>query len=140
MAPSKSSRVIIIGAGICGLTIAQGLKKAGVQFTIFEAAKRDPRQSKDWNMGLHWGVPILKDLLPESLVSKLDSVVSLNPVVDETANRTISIYDGKTGELIKHSVMDDPFLRVRRRQLKALCEEGMDVLVSQIYYLHDPIC
>ena len=36
MNKSSSPHIIIIGAGLCGLSLAQGLKKANISFTIFE--------------------------------------------------------------------------------------------------------
>lgn len=44
-----SQHVIVIGGGIGGLCLAQGLKKAGVSVAVYEKAERRPRSS--WQQG-----------------------------------------------------------------------------------------
>lgn len=63
-------RVIISGAGIGGLALAQGLKKAGIPFTIYERSSKSDRIIHAYGyqiLLLVDGALALKDLLPLNL-------------------------------------------------------------------------
>jgi 2-polyprenyl-6-methoxyphenol hydroxylase-like FAD-dependent oxidoreductase len=65
--------VLIIGAGVVGLTLAQGLRQAGIPFQIFERQEASSERSQGWGLSLHWSLrsferaigPELAALLPE---------------------------------------------------------------------------
>ena len=132
---SSQQHILIIGAGICGLAIAQGLKNAGIPFTIFEGEGEDTFRPREWTMALHWSVPMLEKLLPEHLAARLKTDAVVDPSLDYTQypNNIIPIFDGVDGEVIREIPSDG--LRVSRRKLRALCGEGIDVHVS---YLKPP--
>ncbi|KAF2716966.1 FAD/NAD(P)-binding domain-containing protein [Polychaeton citri CBS 116435] len=120
--------VLIVGAGITGLAIAQGLKKAGIPYSIFESEGADTFRPREWTMGLHWGVPLLEGLIPEDLVSRMDEAV-VDPTLDYMTPPTNGsrIYDGITGEMLKELAVDGKLIRVSRRKLRTLLMEGIDV-------------
>lgn len=65
--------VLIIGAGVVGLTIAQGCRHAGIPFEIFEQHEAASERSQGWGLSLHWSLrsfertigPELAALLPQ---------------------------------------------------------------------------
>lgn len=46
-------RVLIIGAGIGGLTLAQALRKQGIEFSIFERDTSENSRKQGWAIGIH---------------------------------------------------------------------------------------
>ncbi len=48
---SSKPHVLIVGAGLGGLTLAQALRKQGISFEIFEAAPEGRFQG--WAIGIH---------------------------------------------------------------------------------------
>ncbi len=48
---SPKPHVLIIGAGLGGLTLAQALRKQGISFEVFEAAPEGRAQG--WAIGIH---------------------------------------------------------------------------------------
>jgi len=131
--------VLIIGAGITGLTIAQSLKSRNIPFTIFDAEPPSAARRREWTMGIHWGLPILDALLPEHLAERLHEV-SVDPSLDygKYPNNAPRIYDGLSGKCVKElSIKNDDGsegreMRVSRRKLRALCAEGIDVQVRAL--------
>jgi hypothetical protein len=59
--------------GICGLLIAQGLKKYGISYEIFEQESTDGR-CRDWGMAYFWSADYLPYLLLQELVDRLHEV------------------------------------------------------------------
>lgn len=65
-----TDKVIISGAGIGGLALAQGLKKAGIPFTIYERSSKNDRLMHPFGyqiLLLVDGILALKELLPVEL-------------------------------------------------------------------------
>ncbi|TVY51581.1 FAD-dependent monooxygenase cctM [Lachnellula cervina] len=135
--------VIIIGSGCTGLAIAHGLKKAGIPVIVFEKKPVvfSPGE-RDWNMGLHWGMPILKSLIRDSAVQALQST-QVDPNTPTKPFDTIKFLNGKTGEVIT-SVPSPDFHRLRRSKLRALLCKGLDIRwnkrLKDIVFGHDGSC
>ena len=128
----SSQHILIIGAGVCGLAIAQGLQQANMPFTVFESEEETTFRPREWTMALHWGLPMLEELLPKHLADRLsvDSVPDASLNYSEYPNNATSVYDGPSGKKIRDITSDGRFLRVSRRKLRALCGEGIDVQVE----------
>jgi len=63
-----SNKVIIIGAGLGGLTLAQGLKKAGIPFHVYERDPTSDFRAQGYRIRLnHNGGEALKNNLPPEL-------------------------------------------------------------------------
>lgn len=45
--------VLIVGAGLGGLALAQGLRKQGISFDIFERDENENSRFQGWAIGLH---------------------------------------------------------------------------------------
>lgn len=67
----STPHVLIVGAGSTGLLVAQGLKKIGVAFSIFEA-RPNTNHVRDWSMGFHWGRDLLAGILPSDILNRID--------------------------------------------------------------------
>jgi 2-polyprenyl-6-methoxyphenol hydroxylase-like FAD-dependent oxidoreductase len=53
MPTSKSLHVIIVGAGLGGLVLAQALRKKGVSYEIFERDEGAHDRFQGWTIALH---------------------------------------------------------------------------------------
>ncbi|KAJ5817876.1 hypothetical protein N7447_007884 [Penicillium robsamsonii] len=62
--------ILIIGAGISGLVLAQYLRRHNVEFRIFERDSAVDARSGGWGLTLHWSLPALRELLPEDIVER----------------------------------------------------------------------
>lgn len=74
MATPGDKPIIVIGAGLVGLTLAQGLKKAGFSFQVFD---RDPSldaRPAGWGITVHWSLPSLQACLPKELYDLIPSI------------------------------------------------------------------
>ncbi|KFZ22699.1 hypothetical protein V502_02820 [Pseudogymnoascus sp. VKM F-4520 (FW-2644)] len=138
-------RVLVVGGGITGLLIAQGLKKVkpdirvptayalantnqqeGIECTVFEA---EPSASHyrpaEWGMSIQWGIPLLRQCLPETLFDRLQSAAN-DPYFTPPDPGVLPTLNGKTGELLKEVPLLRMF-RVSRRKFRSLCAEGISV-------------
>ncbi|KAI4923603.1 uncharacterized protein J4E92_007577 [Alternaria infectoria] len=123
---------IIIGSGTAGLALAQGLRKANIPCVVFEknAATHGER---DWNMGLHWGAPVLKSLMPDGWWDRIQSV-QVDPNVPTKEQDTLKWLRGDTGALVA-AITFGPFYRLRRSKLRDLLMQGLDIHFDK--RLHD---
>lgn len=63
---SSCPKVLIVGAGLGGLVLAQALRRDGIPFEIFERDHDHLSRSQGWAILLQWSVP-----LPQSLSNPL---------------------------------------------------------------------
>lgn len=89
--------IIIIGAGIVGLTLAQGLKKHGFAFKIYDRDSSIDERPAGWGITLHWALPALQACLTPELFSKIPSI-QVNP----DATTGMMIYPTKTSHSYDH--------------------------------------
>ena len=47
-------KVLIIGGGLGGLACAQGLRKHGIPYEIFERDESPNSRTQGWALSLHW--------------------------------------------------------------------------------------
>lgn len=132
MAEQQEPHVLIIGAGLTGLFIAHGLQQANISYTLFEAEEAGTYRSREWTMGVHWGVPLIEKLLPPDLMARVIPEASVDKTLDYVTPPTNGsrIYDGVTGEVLKELVSEGKLIRVSRRKLRGLIAEGIEVKVS----------
>ncbi|KAF7585455.1 hypothetical protein BBP40_010888 [Aspergillus hancockii] len=109
--------VLIIGAGISGLILAQYLQTAGVPFQIFERDSAVDARSGGWGLTLHWALPALRHLLPEDLVAQLpETYVNKEAAARGDAGR-YQFFDLKSGEALSN-VPAAERIRVSRVRLR----------------------
>ncbi|WPH01309.1 Hypothetical protein R9X50_00414800 [Acrodontium crateriforme] len=117
--------VLIIGAGITGLILAQALKKEGIRFTIFERDASLNVRSNEWTMAIHWSLERLATLLPAEVYRHMEEA-SCNPAVPIDTGGRYPIIHAETGRLLA-GVPYKRGLRVPRSKMRALCGQGIDV-------------
>jgi 2-polyprenyl-6-methoxyphenol hydroxylase-like FAD-dependent oxidoreductase len=127
VAPQDSAdRVVVIGAGCTGLALAQGLRKANIPVTVYERRSRDETASgRDWNMGTHWGIPELAELITEPMLGRLESV-TVDPHKPVPEQDEIRFLKGDTGDLL-FAAPTGKMYRLQRSRLRLLLSEGLDV-------------
>ncbi|KAK9776811.1 hypothetical protein AB5N19_10689 [Seiridium cardinale] len=81
MTPANHSpHILIVGAGLGGLTLAQCLRKQGVSFEIFERDASEESRSQGWAIGLHTMLNELHDAVPAGMPNLREAVHHLAPL------------------------------------------------------------
>ncbi|KIW12086.1 hypothetical protein PV08_09360 [Exophiala spinifera] len=110
---SKPLKVIVVGAGLSGLAIAQGLKKNGIDYVVVD--KESEPRDRNWGVTIAWSHPFLQELLPPELFDRLAECqpdTKLNS--KEAGCESVIIRDGATGE----TIVEPPFPAVRRLNIQ----------------------
>ncbi|GKZ23611.1 hypothetical protein AbraIFM66951_009886 [Aspergillus brasiliensis] len=118
--------VLIVGAGISGLLLAQHLQKLGVPYKIFERDAAIDARSGGWGLTLHWALPALRELLPDHLVERLPEAYVNKAAAARGDTGRFSFFDLKTGSAL-YSVPAEERIRVSRVRLRQLVATGLDV-------------
>ncbi|KAH6654962.1 hypothetical protein BKA67DRAFT_656932 [Truncatella angustata] len=121
--------VLIIGAGSCGLAVANGLKRAGISYKVLEkddsVKLRSDGKERDWAVACHWSSPILAELIgPEKWSRILEVQVDPNTPTPELD--VGKVLNGATGEVI-NELPFPKFYRFLRSRLRALISESIDI-------------
>lgn len=124
--------IIIIGAGVSGLVLAQYLQKEQVPFHIFERDTDLETRGVGWGLTLHWSLPALRKLLPDKLVARLPEAYVDRAAVQSGDVSRFPFFDLSTGELITQSPALPEWQRIRvsRQKLRELLATGLDIQVS----------
>lgn len=120
--------ILIVGAGIVGLLLAQALKKEGIPFTVFERDPNPDHRGKGWGLTIHWALDTLLSLLPQHIVDRLPESYVNPEAVKRGENGNFLFYDLSTGEA-KWQVPAARRIRVSRERLRRLLMEGIEVQV-----------
>lgn len=129
------AHVLIIGAGITGLLLAQALNQHDIPFTIYERVPEASYHGKGWGLALHWALDTLLTLLPPHLQARVPET-SVDPVATAKGdNGRFPFFDLSTGE-VRWENLSPRRLRVSREKLTRLLMEGIDIQVrlAAIYY------
>ena len=126
----QSDKVIIIGAGVAGLVLAQSLKKQSIPYAIFERDSSASHRGKGWGITFHWALETFLSLLPQHLVDRLPETY-INPEATQNGeDGNFLFFDLATGTQ-RWRVPPARRIRVRREALRELLMDGIDVQVSQ---------
>lgn len=114
--------------------------KAGIPSIVFEKKSAIfPPGDRDWNMGLHWGYPVLKSLISDEAFALLQTV-QVDPNTPTKAVDTLTFLNGSTGEPMT-SMDVTYFYRLRRSKLRTLLSQDLDIRynyrLKNIVYEHD---
>ena len=122
-------KVLIVGAGSCGLALAQGLKQAGISYILLERDSSEGyhQRPRDWGSLMHWGADHLQKCLPAHLWDRR-SEMYVDPWNDYQT--PTAYWNGETGEMIKR-IEAPPTVRVSRRKVRKLLSEGLNIEVGE---------
>lgn len=121
--------VLIVGAGISGLVLAQYLQNLGVRFEIFDRDSALDTRTGGWGLTLHWALPALRDLLPTHIVDKLPDTFVNKDASSRGDTGSFQFFNLKSGAAL-YSVPAEERIRVNRGRLRELLTSGIDVHVS----------
>ena len=143
--------IIIIGAGLVGLTLAQGLKKAGFSYRIYDRDGSLHDRPAGWGISVHWALPALMTCLPPELYSKIPSIqvdpdLSAKGLFDfstplqfgDMPDLNVSdrdyfrFLDLETGT-DRYNVPAAKYYRLNRKKLRELLSTGIDVTWGKQY-------
>ncbi|KAJ5138097.1 hypothetical protein N7526_004330 [Penicillium atrosanguineum] len=123
---NSDPQVLIIGAGISGLVLAQHLQRLGVRFEIFDRDSALDARNGGWGLTLHWALPILRDLLPAHLVDKFPGTFVNKDASSRGDVGSFQFFNLKSGEAL-YSIPAQERIRVNRGRLRELLTSGINV-------------
>ena len=122
----ETKPVLIIGAGVSGLTLAQACRKLNLPFKVFE---RDPsafHRSAGWGLTIHWALPTFKALLPDDIIARFPETFVNREAVDAGEKGNFTFFDLSSGEA-RWKVPAAERIRVYREKLRKLLLTDLDV-------------
>lgn len=124
------AKILIVGGGLVGLSLAQALKARGIDFEIFERDESLDARKAGWGITLHWGLPIFKSLVPERIFNRL-SEAAVNPAAQLNGEKgAFTVYNLQTGATKFHAPGAD-MRRLKRSGLRQLLADGIDIQWSK---------
>ncbi|CAH0036459.1 unnamed protein product [Clonostachys rhizophaga] len=124
MASAPKQPVIIVGAGVVGLALAQGLKKEGIPFIVFDRDEHIDACGHGWAITL-WALEALGHCLPARLLARLEEI-EIDPTDDRKQGGTFTMYNLKTAEPTMKVTLSHQ-RRIDREKLRKLLCDGIDV-------------
>ena len=123
--------ILIVGAGISGLLLAQQLRQSNTPFKIFERDNDFSTRGPGWGLTLHWSLSALRELLPEDLLSRLPDAYVDRAAVERGESSTFPFFDLTTGGKKGASPRagENERIRVTREGLRRLLATGIDIQV-----------
>ncbi|KAK2592255.1 hypothetical protein QQS21_010042 [Conoideocrella luteorostrata] len=91
--------VIIIGAGISGLSLAQHLRQLGIPFRIFERDTGVKSRGVGWGLTLNWSLPMLRSLVTPELLSRFPETYVDRQGIETGLCPRFPFYDLSNGDL-----------------------------------------
>jgi len=125
--------VIIIGAGVSGLTLAQACQKKNIPFRIFE---RDESESLSQyradgkSLTECWPLDVLKDALPDELVMRLSECHAIRGAVSFAEEDHYDLFFLDTAESQRTRSMSKR-IRLLREKFRTLLLTGIEVQCSK---------
>ncbi|KAH8168443.1 FAD binding domain-containing protein [Sarocladium implicatum] len=131
MSAVEQKPIIVVGAGLVGLTLAQGLKKAGFTFQVFD---RDPSldaRPAGWGITVHWSLPSLKACLPKELYDQIPSI-QVDPDAGDQAHDFYRFLNLETG-MNKYAMPSGHHYRLNRAKLRRLLSTDIPIQWGRKY-------
>lgn len=130
-APSRSEplSILIIGAGISGLILAQYLRRSGIAYQIFDRDASISARAGGWGLTLHWALPALDELLPDDIKAHIPETSVNKEAVKNGDKGRYQFFDLATGEAMC-SVPAAERIRVSRPRFREVLASGVDVQVG----------
>lgn len=129
---STRTPILIVGAGISGLTLAQALCKEEIPFQIVEQDSSSSSRSAGWGLTIHWALPTFLDLLPQEVQARIPETYVNQEAVNKGEIGNFAFYDLGSGE-VRWKVPPNKRIRVSRERLRQLLLTGIDVKVDMYF-------
>ncbi|KAI0122659.1 putative monooxygenase [Daldinia grandis] len=107
-------RILIVGAGLGGLALAQSLRKQGIPFEIFERDAGAHSRFLGWAIGVHTILGDLVSSFPDDLPPIKESISHLSPLKLEA--QLAFYFHGK--HIAVQSTPDQPVIRANRPRFR----------------------
>ncbi|PYH42939.1 FAD-dependent oxidoreductase, partial [Aspergillus saccharolyticus JOP 1030-1] len=118
--------ILIAGAGISGLLLAQYLQQHQIPYRLFEQDAAIDARSGGWGLTLHWALPALRELLPEPLVAQLPETYVNKAAAARGDTGRFPFFDLQTGSVL-YRVPAAERIRVSRVRLRQLLATGLEI-------------
>ncbi|KAK3356505.1 putative monooxygenase [Lasiosphaeria hispida] len=122
---ARLPRIAIVGAGLCGLLLAQGLQKNGFHVTVFEEERYLGEKSPEWTLLVHWALPTFQKMLPDHILDNIAPAYADPFYPFDKEQESIPFYDGTTGEVA--FLATAAIRRWSKTRLRRVCSQGLDV-------------
>ncbi|KAK4503158.1 hypothetical protein PRZ48_006586 [Zasmidium cellare] len=119
--------ILIIGAGISGLTLAQACRKEDLPFKIFERDESPTSRSAGWGITLNSALSHFKALLPDDVLTRLPDALVNREAVEAGEKSSFTFFDLSTGEAKWKVPTTAERIRVSRHRLRRVLCTGVDV-------------
>ncbi|RJE22800.1 FAD binding domain-containing protein [Aspergillus sclerotialis] len=133
----SQSPIIIVGAGITGLVLAQSLKKHCIPFQVYE---RDPNPSyrgKGWGITIHWALDSLIDCLPRHITDRLPEAYVDPEATRNGENGNFLFFNLRSGEAL-WQVPPSKRIRMAREKFRRLLMDGIDIKWDHTFHSFEP--
>jgi flavin-dependent dehydrogenase len=137
--PATTLPVLIIGAGLAGLTLAQSLRKERVPFAVYERDASPAARGQGWSLGLSWiREPLAQGIItsdkPDLKSACADYALGLDKdgkgESESEGGESAVLLDGYTGEVALGGIKkfdDVQEYRVNRHRLRDWLSIGVEV-------------
>ncbi|GAA5815414.1 hypothetical protein MFLAVUS_008922 [Mucor flavus] len=106
MSNNIKNKVIIVGGGLAGLTLANSLQMQGIPFEVYERDESPDSRMQGWGITLHFCLPFLRKCVPEEAFENFSQKVSVNPE-SKDGGMSFTFHNANTGEVMM-SMKNEP--------------------------------
>ncbi|KAJ5533719.1 hypothetical protein N7494_010271 [Penicillium frequentans] len=131
--------VLIVGAGIVGLTLGQALKQKNIPFEIYERDETPDARGQGWAITLHWALEHMFKMLPAETLARIQDV-QVDQDVAQNDNGNFLFINLETGES-KFRIPPSRRWRVNREKMRKALLQGIEEHVHwgrRVVGLHVP--
>ncbi|KAJ5660706.1 uncharacterized protein N7484_000078 [Penicillium longicatenatum] len=131
--------VLIVGAGIVGLTLGQALKQKNIPFEIYERDETSDARGQGWAITLHWALEHMFKMLPAETLARIQEV-QVDQEVAQNDNGNFLFINLETGEP-RFRIPPSRRWRVNREKMRKALLQGIEEHVNwgrRVVGLHVP--
>ncbi|ORE11085.1 FAD/NAD(P)-binding domain-containing protein [Rhizopus microsporus var. microsporus] len=126
---NKPFKVLIVGGGLAGLVLANGLKNKGISCEVYERDVDPDFRTQGWSLSMHMALQTLHDCIPKHRFEYFGREVGVNHEKNE-GGMTFTNFNGLTGE-IETTLTAPPYkvYRVNRKRFRKWLLQDVQDLV-----------
>ncbi|KAL3417499.1 early conidial development-2 [Phlyctema vagabunda] len=117
--------VLIIGAGLGGLTLAQSLRKQGISFEVFERDNDKDTRSQGWAIAIHSIIDRLVSSFPSDMPDLREATNHLAPLTLPV--QIAMFYPDRTDRVGFEDSPETPIIRAERYRLREWLSTNIDI-------------